>query len=127
MYVEVNSKEKRRSLKIIRNPPYVDFFKIHVDHQRRVTTSQKNQWLLSPSTTNHTTHNQTKKNNGTMIPPRSPASSGSNFLFECNRRMSRDRSQSALHSDAFFVYVQLTNSLFYLLLFYRHRLSAHAD
>ncbi len=89
-----------------------------MDHQRRVTTSQKKQRLLSPSTTNHTTHNQTKKNGGTMIPPRSPASSGSNFLGECSCHMLRDRSQSALHGDAFFVYVQLTNSLFYLLLFY---------
>ena len=41
--IEMISKEKRRSLKIIQNPSYVYFFQIHVNHQRRVTTSQKNQ------------------------------------------------------------------------------------
>ena len=65
----------------ILSPLYVDFSQIHVSHQWWVTTSQKYQRQLSPSTTYHTTHNQqpTKKDNSTMIPQSSPASSRSNF------------------------------------------------
>ncbi len=48
-----------------------------------------------------------------MIPPRSPASSGSNFLGEWNCHTSHDRAPSALHGDALFLHE--TNSIFILL------------
>ena len=91
-------------------------------HHKKTTAS-----CLSQHT--HTTTQKyilPKKNIDTMIPPRSLASSGSNLLGEWSRRTSRDGAPSALRGDAIF-YVQLTNSLFYSLLFYRKRLSAHAD
>ncbi len=40
-----------------------------------------------------------------MIPPRSPASSGSSFEGKSDRSTMRDRAQSAQHSDAIFLYV----------------------
>ena len=96
MYVEMISNKKRRSLINNTKPSIRIFFKIHVNHQRQVTTSQKNQWQLSPSTTNRTTHNQTKKNKQHHDPP--PLAG-----LQPLHHMSRDRAQSALHGDTFCV------------------------
>ena len=72
---EMISKEKRRSLKIIRIPPYVYFFQIHVNHQRRVTTSQKTNGNSPPAqqTTQQTTKNQKKQWHHDPPPCRPPA------------------------------------------------------
>ena len=48
-----------------------------------------------------------------MIPPRLPASSGSNFLGEWNHCTSHNRAPSALHGDAIFLHE--TNFIFILL------------
>jgi len=92
-------------------------------------TTKKQQHLVFPNTTHHNTTNKNisylKKHQHHDI-PRLLASSGSNFLGEWSRRTSHDSAPSALRGHAIF-YVQLINSLFYLLLFYRKRLSAHAD
>ncbi len=57
-----------------------------------------------------TPHNLPKKNNGTMIPPRLPASSGSSFEGKSNRSTMRDRAWSAQHGDA--IFLRVTNLIF---------------
>ncbi len=52
--------------------------------------------------------------------------SGSNFTGECDHRMSRDRSRSSRSGDVIFI-DETKKPLFYLLLFYVHRLSAPGD
>ena len=98
---------------------YVDFFQIHVSHQRRVTTPQKNQRQLPPSNTNHNTQPlKPKKNNGTMIPPtrRPPAAA----IFKVSDIAVHRAIEDCLHYTVMlFFYVQLTLSLFYWLLFFR--------
>ncbi len=59
-----------------------------------------------------------------MIPPRSPASSSSNFLSEWNRRTSHDRAPSALHGDA--IFLRATNFIFIFLAIILQEAAQHA-
>ena len=69
-YVETISDEKNRSLIEYTKALVSRFFSNpYVNHQRRVTTPQKNQRQLPPSNTNHNTQTLTEKNIDTMIPP----------------------------------------------------------
>ncbi len=47
-----------------------------------------------------------------MIPPRSPASSGSSFEGKPDRSTMRDRARSAQHGDA--IFLRVTNLIFIL-------------
>ena len=83
MYVEAVSDEKNRSLIEYTKALVCRFFSnpYYVNHQRHVTRMpQKNQRQLPPlSKTNHNTQPVTEKKHRHHDPPRSPASSGSNF------------------------------------------------
>ena len=68
--------------------------------------------ILPPQHTT-TTHRATSKKHRHHDLPRPPASSGSNFIGECDRRMSRDRSRSPQHGDA--IFLRETNCFFILL------------
>jgi len=63
--------------------------------------------------TQNTKNTSRKKNIDTMISPNPPAPSGFIFKGECDRRMSRDRSQSPQHGDA--IFIRETNCFFILL------------
>jgi hypothetical protein len=53
-------------------------------------------------TQHHTTHN-TQHKTPSPWSPKLPASSGSNFTGECNRRTSRNQSRSLQHGDVTFI------------------------
>ncbi len=61
-----------------------------------------------------------------MIPPRSPASSGSSFEGKSDRSTMSDRAQSVQNGDA--IFLRATNLIFIFICYYSmHQLSVHAD
>jgi hypothetical protein len=70
-------------------------------HMHIARRTPKNQLPLA-HTTIHNTHTKNIKHRH-HGPPKPPASSGSNFTGECDRRTSRDQSRSLQHGDVLFI------------------------